>query len=70
MQWKGQQFWKYFLIICRYLNLVENQRIISDQSEVATTLIFWTDYGKNRDYMLFPLNVAWNWVSFVCLKEK
>jgi hypothetical protein len=42
MQWKGQQFWKYFLIICRYLNLVENQRIISDQSEVATTLIFWT----------------------------
>ena len=48
-----------FLIVCRYLNLVNNLRIVLLQiktSQVATTLKFCTDYGNK--YMLFSLKFA------------
>ena len=38
-----------FLIICKYLNLVKNKRIIlrqTENSQVVTTLTFSTDFGK------------------------
>jgi hypothetical protein len=54
-----------FLIICRYLNIVNNQSSILEQienSQVITSLRFWTDYyGKN---MLFLVNFTY----FKCLQ--
>ena len=54
-----------FLIIYMYLNLVNNQRLMSqhiDNSQAVTTLNFWTDYEKK--YMLFSINFAWNGTPF------
>ena len=48
-----------FFIICRYLNLVKNQRIILKQmknSQVVTTLKSCTDYGTKC--VLLSLNFA------------
>ena len=54
-----------FLIIYMYLNLVNNQRLMSqhiDNSQAVTTINFWTDYEKK--YMLFSINFAWNGTPF------
>jgi hypothetical protein len=58
-----------FLIICRYLNLVENQRTIVyklENSQVVTTLKFCKDYGEI--YMLFSYNFALSGTLLITLK--
>jgi hypothetical protein len=51
-EWKvsdtGSAHWASSFIICRYLNLVKNQRMILlqlENSQVVTILKFCTDYG-------------------------
>jgi len=50
---KENEFEYIFLQIYRYLDIVENQRIISYQiknSQVVTTFKFYTEYWKNIYY--------------------
>jgi hypothetical protein len=62
--WKDKEFEYNFLIICRYLNLVQNQRIIVwqiENSQVVKTWKFWTKHGEIK---LFWSNFPWNEAHF------